>query len=95
MNEWSGPSKKASMNAQIAVEASNCLVSFASNLTLTSALERIKMYETAYNEHFTQTAINLTLLSVSGITRQPQSLLNALGVALAEELPTKADEIGL
>lgn len=93
MNEWLGPGSKVPTQLSLITGESNRLVSFATNLPLSLALERILAYQDAYNEHYSL-AVNFRLLSVTEVESAPKQLLDKLEVSFVEVLPQTAAEVG-
>lgn len=95
MNEWLGPGKRMPASTSMSVDETNRLVSFATELPINTALERILAYQAAYNAHYSL-AVNFRLLSVTDeVEYISRDLLDKLEIALVEALPKHADEIGL
>lgn len=90
-NVWRGPGDKMTTEERERTTRVERLHGYATRLSLSDAIARVKRYETAYNERF-HLAITARLLFVAEIDDLLPEALSAAGVDMIEDLPQDLDD---
>lgn len=94
MQEKFGPSMERTVRSQTSglspMPVETKMVSFVTNLTLPSALERIREYEENFNKRFDKTVdLSFILMSVSEISELSDYHIRLSRASVVENLPRK------
>lgn len=86
MNEWIGPGRKMTPDERDKAISRERLVSFATQLSLGHAIDRIAIYQRSYNENY-RLAVNFRLIQVAEISEISREQAQQVGINFVEELP--------
>lgn len=83
LNEWTGPSRDATVKR----DEANRTMAMVTSMPINDAILRIKSYERAFKRKYSQSAVNFTLLAIATVPDDTNcELLADLGVEIVEEL---------